>query len=154
MITFLNILISSSVIPNSDLILSHNSSRDVPISTSSVPKSHIVMSHKSSCYDPNINFSCHQKTHCYVPLFISKRLKINFSCPKNHLVQSQNLSCYDHKSTSPVPNSDLVLSHISFCYDVIPTSPVPKVTSCCPIVCLVMTQYQLLLSQNVTLFVP
>ncbi len=57
MITFLNILISSSIIPKSDLVMSHNSSPDVPISTSLVPKSHIVMSHNSSCYEPNINFS-------------------------------------------------------------------------------------------------
>ena len=44
MITFLNILISSSIIPISDLVSSHNSSCDVPISTSPVPKSHIDMS--------------------------------------------------------------------------------------------------------------
>ncbi len=45
MITFLNILISPSSIPKSDLVLSHNLSCDVPISTSPVPKSHICMSH-------------------------------------------------------------------------------------------------------------
>ncbi len=67
MITFLSIIISSSIIPISDLVLSHNSSRDVPISTSPVPKSHIIMSHISSCYDPNINFSCPQKTLYCVP---------------------------------------------------------------------------------------
>jgi hypothetical protein len=38
----INILIPSSIIPKSDLVLSPNSSRDVPISTSPVPKSHIV----------------------------------------------------------------------------------------------------------------
>ncbi len=73
---------------------------------------------------------------------------------KNHLVQSKNLSRYDHKSTFSVPNSDLVLSHISSCYDVISTSPVTKVTLFCPIIRLVMTQYHILLSQKVTLFVP
>jgi hypothetical protein len=61
MITSLDILISSSIIPKSDLVLSLNSSRDVPISTSPVPKSHIVMSHNSSCYNPNIIFSCPKK---------------------------------------------------------------------------------------------
>jgi hypothetical protein len=56
-----------SIFPKSDLVLSHNSSRDVPISTSPVPKIHIFLSHNSSCFDPNINFSCPKKTHGYVP---------------------------------------------------------------------------------------
>jgi hypothetical protein len=101
------------------------------ISTSPVPKKHIVMSHNSSRRDS----------------------KLTSPVPKN-LVQSQNLSCYDHKSTSPVPKSDLVLSHISSRCDVILTSPVPKVTLFCPIICLIMIQYHILLSQKVTLFVP
>jgi hypothetical protein len=66
MITSLNILILSSIIPKSDLVLSHNSSCDVPISTFPVPKSHILVSHNSSCYNPNIIFSCPKKTHHYV----------------------------------------------------------------------------------------
>ncbi len=49
--------------------------------------------------------------------------------PKSHLALSHNLSCYDSISTSPVPKSHLV----------------------CPIVRLIMTQYQLLLSQKVNL---
>jgi hypothetical protein len=102
------------------------------ISTSPVPKKHIIMSHNSARRDP----------------------KSTSPVPKNHLVQSQNLSCHDHKSTSPVPKSDLVLSHILSCYDVILSSPVPKMTWFCPIVCLITTQHQLLLSQKVTLFVP
>ncbi len=101
------------------------------ISTSPVPKKHIIMSHNLSWRDP----------------------KLTSPVPKNQLIQSQNLSCYDHKSTSPVPKSYLLLSHITYCYDLISTSPVPKVTSFCPIICLVMTQCQLLLSQIVTLFV-
>ncbi len=102
------------------------------ISTSPVPKNHIIMSHNSSQRGP----------------------KSTSPVPKNHLVQSQNLSCHDHKSTSPVPKSDLVLSHILSCYDVILSSPDPKVTWFCPIVQLILTQHQLLLSQKVTLFVP
>jgi hypothetical protein len=107
------------------------------ISTSPVPKKHIIMSHNSSQRDPKLTSP-----------------KLTSPVPKNHLVQSQNLSCYDHKSTSPVPKSDLVLFHISLCHDVILTSPVPKVTLFCPIIRLVMTQHQLLLSQKVTSFVP
>ncbi len=102
------------------------------ISTSPVPKKHIVMSNNLSQRD----------------------LKSTCPVPKNHLVQSQNSSCYDHKSTSPVPKNDLVLSHILSHYDVISTSPVPKTTLFCSIICLVMTQYHILLSQKVTLFVP
>jgi hypothetical protein len=102
------------------------------ISTSPVPQKHIVMSHNSPWRDP----------------------KSTSPVPKHHLVQSQNSSGYDHKSTSPVPKSDLALSHISSLYDSISTSPVPKDTSSCSIICLVMTQYQLLLSPKVTLFVP
>ncbi len=153
MITFLNILISSSVISKSDLIcpiinlvmsqyqllLSQKVTLLCPIihlvmtqiSTSPVPQKHIVMSHNLSRRDP----------------------KSTSPVPKNHLIQSQNLSCYNHKSTSPVPKSDLVLSHISSHYDIILTSSVPKVTLFCPIIHLGMTQYQLLLSQKVTLFV-
>jgi hypothetical protein len=119
MVTFLNILISSSIIPISDLVLSHDSSRDVQISTSPpVPKSHIILSHISSCYDPNINFSCPKK-HIVLSYNSSQRnQKLTSPVPKNHFIQSQNLSCYDHKSTSPVPKSDLVLSHISSHYDI------------------------------------
>ncbi len=102
------------------------------ISTSPVPNKHIVMSNNLSRRDP----------------------KSTSPVPKNHLIQSHNVSCYDHKSTSPVPNSDLVLSHISSCYDVISTSPVPKTTLICPIIRLVVTQYHILLSQKVTLYVP
>ncbi len=102
------------------------------ISTSPVPEKHIVMSHNLSQRDP----------------------KSTSPVPKNHLIQSQNSSRYDHKSTSPIPKSDLVLSHISSHYDVLSTSPVPKTTLFCPIIHLVMTQYHILLSQKVTLFVP
>ncbi len=102
------------------------------ISTSPVPKKHIIMSHNSSQRDS----------------------KLTSPVQKNHLVQSKNSSCYDHMSTSPVPKSDLVMSHISSCYDVILISPVPTVTLLCPIICLVMIQYHILLSQKVTLFVP
>ncbi len=102
------------------------------ISTSPVPKKHINMSNNLSQRDP----------------------KLTSHVPKNHLVQSQNSSSYDHKSTSPVPKSDLFLSYISSHYDVISTSSVPKTTWFCPIICLVMTQYHILLSQKVTLFVP
>ncbi len=119
------------------------------ISTSPVPKKHIVMSHNSSQRDS----------------------KLTSPVPKNHLVQSQNSSRYDHKSTSSVPKNDLVLSHISFLwrninfscpkshlvlshnlsrYDLISYSPVPKSHPVCPIICHIMTQYQLLLSQKVT----
>ncbi len=101
------------------------------ISTSPVPIKHIIMSHNSSHRDP----------------------KSTYPVPKKHLVQSQKLSCHDHKSTSPVPKSDLVLSHILSRYDVIASPPVPKVTWFCPIVRLIMTQHQLLLSPKVTLFV-
>ncbi len=104
----------------------------IQISTSPVTKKHIVMSHNLSRRDP----------------------KSISPVPKNHLIQSQNSSRYDHKSTSPVPKSDLVLSHISSGYDIISTSPVPQTTSFCPIIHLVMTQYHILLSQKVTLFVP
>jgi hypothetical protein len=154
MITFLKLLKSHFGIPKSDLVLSHNSSHDVPISTPLVLKSHIVMSHNSSRYDPNINFSCPKK-HIIMSHNLSWRdLKSTSPVPKNQLVQSQNLPSYDHKSTSPVPKSHLVLSHISSCYDPILTSPVPKVASFSPIICLVMTQYHILLSQNITMFVP
>ncbi len=154
MITFLNILISSSIIPKSDLVcpiihlvmsqyqllLSQKVTSLCPIihlimtqiSTYPVSKKHIVLSHNSSQRDS----------------------KLISPVPKNHLIQSQNSSSYDHKSTSPVPKSDLVLSHISSRYDVISTSPVPKVTLLCPIIRLIMTQYHILLSQKVTLFVP
>ncbi len=154
MITFLNILISSSILPKSDLVLSHNSSVMsqyqlllsqkvtflcpiihlvmTQISTSPVPKKHIVMFHNSSWRDP----------------------KLTSLVPQNHLIQSKNSSSYDHKSTSPVPKSDLILSHISSLYDSISTSSVPKVSLSCSIIRLVMTQYQLLLYQQVTLFVP
>ncbi len=146
MITFLNILISSFIIPKMTfvcpiihLVMSQYqllSSQKVTslcpiihlvmtqISTSPVPKSHIDMSHYLSQRDP----------------------KLTSPVPRNHLVQSQNLSRYDHKSTSPVPKSDLVLSHILSCYDVISTSPVQKTTLFCPIICLVLTQYHILLS--------
>ncbi len=70
------------------------------------------------------------------------------------LFSPKNPSRHEHKSTSPVPKSDLVLSHISSCYDVISISPVPKVTLFCPIIRLIMTQHQLLLSQKVSSFVP
>jgi hypothetical protein len=172
MITFLNILISSSIIPKSDLVLSHNSSCDDLISTSPVPKSHIVMSHNSSCYDPNINLSCPKKhmvmSHnssqidskltypvpkitsfspkiCLV-MTISQLLlsqKVTSFCPIFHLVVTCNIdfSC---------PKSHLVLSHNSSCYDFISYSPVPKSHPVCLIICHVMTQYQLLLSQKVT----
>jgi hypothetical protein len=116
MITFLNILISSSIIPKSDLVLSHNSSRDVPISTSPVPKSHIVMSHNSSCYDPNINFSCPKKTHCYVP----------------------NSSRKDPKSTSPVPKITLFSTKIRPVMTISQLLLSQKVTLFCPIFYLVM----------------
>ena len=76
MIIFLNILISSSIIPKSDLVLSHNSSHDVPISTPLVPKSHIAMSHNSSYSDP----------------------KSISPVPRSHLVQSHILSCYDNNA--------------------------------------------------------
>ncbi len=101
------------------------------ISTSPVPKKHIAMSHNSTWRDP----------------------KSTSPVPKNHLVQSKNMSSYDHESTSPVPKSHLILSHILPCYEPILTSPVPKITSFCPIICLNMTQYHILLSQNITLFV-
>jgi hypothetical protein len=113
-----------------------------------------LMSHNSSCYDPNINFSCPKKTHCYVPNSSQRDPKSTSPVPKHHLVQSQNSSCHDHKSTSPVPKSDLILSHILSCYDLILSSPVPKVTWFCLIIRLIMTQHQLLLSQKVTSFVP
>jgi hypothetical protein len=154
MITFLNILISSSIIPKMTLVypiihlvmsqyqllLSQKVTSLCPIihlvmtqiSTSPVPKKHIVMSHNLSQRDP----------------------KLTSPVPKSHIIMSQNSSCYDHESTSPVPKSDLVLSHISSRYDVISTSPVPKTTLFCPIIRLVMTQYHVLLSQKVTLFVP
>ncbi len=99
---------------------------------SPVPKKHIILSHNSSWRDQ----------------------KSTSPIPKNHLVQSRNSSCYDNKSTSPVPNNDLVLSHISPLYDLVSSSPVPKVTFSCSIIQLVMTQYHILLSQKVTLFVP
>ncbi len=99
---------------------------------SPLPKKHLIQSPNSSRYD----------------------LILNSPVPKNHPVQSQNSSCYDYKSTSPVLKSHLIMSNISSCYDSVLTSSVPKVTSFCPIICLVMTQYQLLLSQKVTLFVP
>ncbi len=117
-------------------------------------KSHIIMSHNSSHYDPNINFSCPKK-HMVMSHNSSQRApKSTSPVPKNHLVQSKNLSRYDHTATSPVPKSDLILSHILSCYDVISSSPVPEVTWFCPIICLIMTQYHILLSPKVTLFVP
>ncbi len=117
MITFLNILISPSSIPKSDLVLSHNSSCDVPISTSPVPKSHIVMSHNLSCYDSNINFSCPKKSPFSVRKFILTQPNISTSSvPKCHLVLSHNLPCNDPISTSPVPKSPLVSS--CYCFGV------------------------------------
>ncbi len=119
MITFLNILISSSIIQISNLVLSHNSSHDVPISTSPVPKSHIVMSQKK--FMTQISTSPVPKKHIVMSHNSSQRdLKLTSPVPKNHLVQSQNLSCHDHKSTSPVPK---------------------KVTLFCPIFYLVMMYF-------------
>ncbi len=120
-------------------------------STSPVPKTHIVMSHNSSWRD----------------------LTLTSPDPKYHLGQVQNLSSYDHKSTSPVPKkspcpvpyfillwpnidfscpkSHLVLSHNSSSHDSISYPPVPKSHHVCPIIRHIMIQYQLLLSQKVTL---
>ncbi len=78
--------------------------------------------------------------------------KLTSPVPKNHLVQSQKSSCPDRKSTPPVPKSDLSMSHISPLHDLISFPPVPKVTLTCSIFHLVETHYQLLLSQQVTLF--
>ena len=122
------------------------------ISTSPVPKKHIVMSHNSSQRNPKLtspvpkkprsvpkfvslwpyNFSCPKKWTCSVPYFILLWPNIDFSCPKCHLVLSHNLSCYDSLSTYPV-----LKSHPVF-----------------PIICLIMTQYQLLLSQKSHNVVP
>ncbi len=96
--------------------------------------------------------------------------------PKHHLVKSKKMYFYDHKSTSPAPKSQLVLSHISSCYGPMSTSPVPKShcvlsynLSCyafistshipishlvCPILHLLITLYQLLLSPKSHSFVP
>jgi hypothetical protein len=97
----------------------------------------------------NKRLTAHSVSKC-----VSYDLILNSPVPKKRPVQSQNLSRYDHKSTSPVLNSQLVLSHILSHYDPILISPIPKVTSFCPMICLIMTQYQLLLSQIVILFVP
>ena len=124
MINFLNILISSSIIPISDLVLSHNSSRDVPTSTSPVPKSHIILSHISSCYDPNINFFCPKKTR---------------------IVMSHNSSWRDPKSTSPVPKINLFSPKICLVMTISQLLLSQKVILFCPIFHLLMTLYQLLL---------
>jgi hypothetical protein len=132
MITFQYILISPSSIPKSDLFLSHNSSCDVPMSTSPVPKIHIIMSHNSSRYDPNINFSCPQKTQ---------------SCPIIHLEETRNRLLLSQKITlfSPIICLVMTISQLILSQ---------KVTLLCPIFHLVMTQYQLLLSQKSPCFVP
>ncbi len=100
------------------------------ISTSLVPPKHIVLSHNSSWRDQKSTSPVQQK----ITLFSPK-------------------SGHDHKSTSPVPKKDLVLSHISSLYDLESTPPVPEVTLSCSIIGLVMTQYHILLSQKVILFV-
>jgi hypothetical protein len=117
MITFLNILISSSIIPISGHVLSHNSSRVVPISTSPVPKSHIVMSHNSSCYDPNINFSCPPTNTWLCPI-------IHFEKTQNQLLLSQKITLLSPKIPLVMTISHLLLSQ--------------KVTLFCPIFYLVM----------------
>ena len=173
MIAFLNILISSSIIPKSDLGLSHNLSCDVPISTSLVPKSHIVMSHNSSRYDPNIIFSCPQNNTLLCSIILLKETqnqlllsqKITSFSPKICLVMTISQLLLSRKVTSfcPIfhlvmtcnidfscPKSHLVLSHNLSHYDLISYSPVPKSHPVCPIICHVLTQYQLLLSQKVT----
>ncbi len=137
-----------------NLGLSHNSSCDVPISPYPVPKSHIIMS-LIHLVMTQISTSPVPKKHIVMSHNLSQRdPKLTSPVPKNHLIRSQNSSRYDHKSSSPVPKSDLVLSHISSRYDVISTSPVPKTTLFCPIIHLVETHYQLILSQKDTLFVP
>ena len=155
MITFLNILISSSIIPKSDLIC--------PIIRLVMSQYQLLLSQKVTSLCPIIHLVMTQistspvpkKNTLLCPIIHLKETKNQLLLSqKNHLVQSQNLSRYDHKSISPVPKSDIVLSHISSHYDVISTSPVPKVTLFCLIICLVMAQYHILLSQKVTLFVP
>ncbi len=120
------------------------------ITTSPVPKKYIIMSHNSSWRDP----------------------KLSSPVPKITLFSHKNLSCHDHKSTSPVPKkwpcsvsyfillwcnfvfsfpkSDMVLSYNLSHYDSTSTSFVPKSHLVCAIICHVLTQYQLLMSQKVT----
>ncbi len=58
-------------------------------------------------------------------------------------------------SPSSIPKSDLVFTHSSSCYDPnINFSCPKKITSSCPIIHLVMTQYQLLLSQKTRSLCP
>jgi hypothetical protein len=118
MITSLNILISSCIIPKKDLVLSHNSSHDVPISTSPVPKSHITRSHNSSCYDPNIISSCCKKNKSLCPI-------IHLKETQNRLLLSQKITSFSPKIRPVMTISQLLLSQ--------------KVTSVCPIFHLFMT---------------
>ncbi len=102
--------------PESVLVLSHNSSRDVPISTSPVPKSHIVMSHKSSLW-PKYQLLLSQKN--------------TLLCPIIHLEETPNRPLLSQKITSFSPKICLVMTIRQLLLS-------QKVTLFCPIFHLVM----------------
>ncbi len=125
------------VISKYQLLLSQKVTSLCPIISLTMIQNQLLLSQKNILFSPQICLNIYQ-----ILLF----QKIILFSPKICLIMTM--------STSPVPKSHLVMSNISSCYDSILTSPVSKVTSFCPIIRLVMTQYQLLLSQKVTLFVP
>ncbi len=117
------------------LLLSQKNKLLCPIIYLKETQNRLLLSQKSPCSVPKfvllwpwVNFSCPKNWPRSVPYFISLWHNINFSCSKSHLVLSHNSSRYDSISYSLVPKSHPV----------------------CPIICHVMTQYQLLLSQKIT----
>jgi hypothetical protein len=132
MITFLNILISLSSIPKSDLVYS---------------MIHLMISHYQLLQSPKVTSLC--------PIIHLVMTQISTSpVPKKHIVMSHNSSWRDPKLTFPSQHITLVRTKICLVMTISQLLLSKKVTLFCPIFHLVMTQYQLILSQKVTLFCP
>ncbi len=121
--------------PKYQILLSQKNTLLCPIIFLEETQNQLLLSQKITSFSPKIRLVMtisklllSQKVTLFCPIFILLWCNINSSCPKSHLVLSHNSSCYDSISYSPVPKSHPV----------------------CPIICHVMAQYQLLLSQKVT----
>ncbi len=124
-----------------------------PISTSPVPKSHIIMSHNSSDYNKKLPSPVPKKHLIQSPNLSWYDLISNCPVPKHHLVKSKKCIFMTISQLLLFPKVNLFcpIFHLVMAQCQLLLSQ--KVTTFCPIICLVMTLYQLLISQKVTLFV-